>query len=409
MHNWKNLLKLLASVTAVQLIGFALLPFFSRLYSRADYGILGMLMSFVGLLTPLASMRYDQAALVARSGTRLQLLRVLGVIICLAMTTLLCLACALLTPHLGETKYAVAVPYLYIVPLTVFSSGMFSVLAAGANAEGKYGRISLASLVQGYVNNGLKVLCGWGKMGVWGFAVAFNSGMLIACSILGLRRGLVWRQGLSYYRLKVVAHHYRSFPKYTSLMVVLAMLISNILAMLLPNFYRVEDIGLITMLYMISRRPVQVYAEATGRIYARRLVEARERGEDFRPDMRRVALRLGIIALGAFVLIPYVAEPLIALVLGDEWLMLAPIVLWIVPFLAMEAMNYIFNFIPDVVRRQRAYLVVQALRLLAEVLFIGLLAPRVSFDEFIRYYFLFACAEYALINLWFYSLLDYKR
>ncbi len=406
MHNWKNLLKLLASVTAVQIIGFILLPFFSRLYSRADYGILGMLMSFVGLLSPIASLRYDQATLVAKSGHKLKLLRGLGISMCIITSSLLALICTIASPYLTHSKYSAMVPYIYIIPWTVFSSGLFSVLAAHANVEGRYGHISIASLSQGYVNNALKVICGWFKMGVWGFAVAFNSGMMIATTILGLKHSKAdYLKGISYHRLKVVAHHYRSFPQYTSWMVMTAMLITNILAMLLPNFYPVEEIGLITMLYMITRRPVQVYADTTSRIYARRLVEIQAPHKTFREDMKKVVLRLFCLAIFSFLLCPYIARPLISLVLGEQWVSLSTIIPWLIPFLFMEATNYIFNFIPDVLRKQKEYLFIQILRLISQVTFICLVAPRLPFETFICYYFIYSACEYALINLWFYRLL----
>lgn len=405
MHNWKNLLKLLASVTAVQFIGFALLPLFSRLYTKADYGILGMLMSFVGLLTPLASLRYDQAAFVACTGHRLQLLRFLGIALCLGLSLLLSIVCLIIPPWLRETSYAPTIPYLFIIPLTVFSSGMFSIIAANANAKARYGSISLASLVQGYINNGLKVICGWFSMGVWGFAVAFNSGMFLASSILGIRHRENWKRGVTLHRLRVVAHHYRSFPKYTTWMVTTAMLISNILAMLLPLHYKVEEIGIITMLYMVTRRPVQVYSDTTSRIYARRLVEANEEKRDFRPDMQKVAFRLSTGAIFALIVTPWVSEALISLVLGKEWAMLGKLIPWMIGFLLMESINYIFNFIPDALGKQRNYLVIQLIRFAVELSFISLLAPRLEFFDFIRAYFLFAAIEYALINYWFYRIL----
>lgn len=404
MHNWKNLLKLLASVTAVQLIGFILLPLFSRLYTKADYGVLGMLMSVVGLLNPLASARYDQAVFVAKTGNRLQLLRVLGIGINVLFTFTLVVLCLLAPTWLVGTSYERAIPYLFIIPLTVFTSGLFSMLAAGANAEGAYSSLSLASLLQGYINNGLKVVCGWASMGVWGFALAFNSGMAVACSLLGFQQRGEWLRGVTWRRLKVVASHYQGFPKYTTLMVTTAMLITNILAMFLPNYYKMEEIGIITMLYMITRRPAQVYSEATGRIYARRLVEYQAIGRAFLPDLHRVSVRLLGLALVGAVISPWLAEPLVSLVLGEQWVQLGKLIPWLIPFLLMESHNYIFCFIPDVLKKQRAYLLLQLLCLVAEISFISFVAPRVSFDIFLRTYFIFAAIEYGLIYLWFYRL-----
>lgn len=403
MHNWKNLLKLLASVTAVQLIGFILLPFFSRLYTKADYGILGMLMSVVGLLTPLASARYDQAIQVAKKGHRLRLLRILALSINISLTSVLIILCLLAPRWLHSTSYEVAIPYLFIIPLTVFFSGLYSVLAAGANAQGAYGNIGLASLIQGYINNGLKLICGWANMGAWGFAVAFNSGLAVACSFLGWKQHRDWFNGITRRRLALVAKHYKGFPIYTTWMITTAMLISNILAMLLPNYYHTEDIGIITMLYMISRRPVQVYSEATGRIYARRLVEVRESGHSFLQDMNKVFLRLLALSLLGGILTPWIAEPLVSLILGSNWSSLGHIIPWIIPFLLMESLNYIFCFIPDVIKKQKEYAWIQITRLCCEVLFITQLSPHLDFNTFIRSYFIFAAVEYGLIYLWFYT------
>jgi len=82
---------------------------------------------------------------------------------------------------------------------------LYSVLAAGANAQGAYGNIGLASLIQGYINNGLKLICGWANMGAWGFAVAFNSGLAVACSFLGWKQHRDWFNGITRRRLALVA------------------------------------------------------------------------------------------------------------------------------------------------------------------------------------------------------------
>ncbi len=71
----------------------------------------------------------------------------------------------------------------------------------------------------------------------------------------------------------------------------------------------------------------------------------------------------------------------------------------------MEGLHFIFDFIPDVLGRQRAFWILQTLRLLCEVGFILLLAPWMEFGTFIRAYFTFAMGTYAMIYGWFYFLL----
>lgn len=405
-HGWRSLVKMLGSVTAVQIIGFVLLPLLGRLYTKEDYGILGTIMALVGLTTILANGRYEQAISVAPTGGRLRLLRVAGIGINLTLTSLLVLLCLLAPSWLAGTDYERLTPYLLIVPMTTLGSGLFAILAATANAQGQYGSLGLATLLQGYVNNALKVVCGWRSMGVWGFATAFNTGLAVAALILGIRqRREDWLRGVTLHRVRVAMWRYRSFPKYTIGQKVVSMLSSSILPLMLPAFYGTGQIGLITMLFMITRRPVQVYSDATGRVYGRRMVQAQRQGRSFLPQMRKLSLRLLGFTTLLMITFPWVATPLVTLILGDQWTELGGIIVWMIPFLLMEGLHFIFDFIPDVLGRQRAFWILQTLRLLCEVGFILLLAPGLEFGTFIRAYFTFAMGTYAMIYGWFYFLL----
>lgn len=404
VHGWRSLAKLLGSVTAVQALGFVLLPLLGRLYTKEDYGVLGTIMAMVGITTLLANGRYDQAAVVAPNGERQRLLRVLGTGINVTLSAILTILCLLAPAWLTGTKYVQIAPYLFIVPLTTFASGLCTMLSAGANAAGRYGSLGLSGLLQGYVNNGLKVLCGWMSMGVWGFAVAFNSGLAVASATLLARDRSSLLRSVTWSRLKAVAYYYRSFPLYTIGQGIVAMLISSILPIMLPGYYEVEQIGLITMLYMITRRPVQVYSDATSRVYARRMVEAHSAGQRFTRQMNRLTARVIAFAILVLIVFPWVATPLVELVLGDQWTELGIIIVWMIPFLTMEGLNFIFDFIPDVVRRQRSFLVVQSIRLVCEIVFVLIVAPRLEFGDFIRAYFCFAMVAYALILGWFFQL-----
>lgn len=404
-HGLAGLLKLLGSVTAVQLLGFILLPWLGRLYTQDDYGLLGTIMAAVGITTLVANGRYDQAAFVAPSGNRQTLLRALAILINLSLTTVLVVLCLLAPRWLEGTSYERLSPYLMIIPLTTLGSGLVSILSAGANVRGEYARLGVAGLAQGYLNNGLKVLGGYLSMGVWGFAMAFNSGLAVSSLILGLGVGRSrhpWLRGVTPYRLRVVAGHYVSFPKYTIVQALVSMLISSVLQLTLPAYYLTAQIGLLTMLYMITRRPVQVYGDATSRVYARRMVEARASGATFAPDMRRLSLR--ILGVGVLVMLvaPWIATPLVELVIGEQWSLLGGIIVCMIPFLVVEGYSMIFDFVPDVVRRQSHYLGLQTVRLVSEIGFILVLAPRLEFGVFIRLYFGFAAVAYLLMYLWFY-------
>lgn len=403
--NRRGLLQMLASVSAIQVVGFLLLPLLGRLYTKADYGILGTLMGFVGLLTLVVNGRYDQAALIAPRGSRLDLLRALGVSINLLLTILVCIVCFVAPLWLRGSGYEHIIPYLFIIPITSSLAGLVSMFAAQANARAHYGSISLSQFFQGLVNNLLKVLCGFLGLGAWGFAIAYNASQSVAVGVL--RSGLprLSLRSISLYRLRVVAYHYRAFPLFTIGQVWIDMFVAQLLPLALPRHYRVEEIGLLTMLFMITRRPVQLLSEATSRVYARRLVAAREQGRRYVPIFLRMLARLSVLACILLCVMPWVAQGLIAFVLGEQWLELAPLVIGMIPYLLVQSAIYIFGFIPDVLGRQHSYLYVQLARLMCELGSVLLLPLYMGFNRFMLTYYALEAIALSGILFWFYTLL----
>ncbi len=403
-HDTGALIKLLSSNVAVQLLAFLLLPFLGRLYSKADYGILGILMTAVGVLTILANGRYDQATFVSheRGKGRLFLLETLGISINLVLTLITTLLCFILPPFLEGTGYADISPYLFIIPLTTFTSALFSMFAAQANVRGEYTRLSVAQGLQGIINNLLKVGLGFLSMGVWGFAIAFNFAQAIAIGIISRPKHLFSSlRHITALRLRVVAWHYRAFPMFTIGQATVEMLMGNLLIFFLPRFYDVSQIGMLTMLFMITRRPIQVFSDSISRVYGRRFVEAREKGQKFLPQM---LMLLGGITLGAIVLqlvIPYFIEDMVAWVIGEKWRGLGEIIITMIPYLLMMSGVYIFNFVPDVLSKQKNFLFIQTSRFVSHLLIVLFVPAYFDFETFLLFYYVLMAIELFLLICWF--------
>ncbi len=403
-HDTKALIKLLSSNIAVQSLAFLLLPLLGRLYTKADYGILGMLMSAVGVLTILANGRYDQATFVSheRGKGRFILLEALGLSINLSLTLITTLLCFVLPPFLVGTGYADTIPFLFIIPLTTFTSALFSMFAAQANVRGAYTRLSIAQGLQGIINNLSKVGLGFLSMGVWGFAIAFNFAQAIAISIISRPKHLLSSlKHITRHRLRVVAWYYRAFPMFTIGQATVEMMMGNLLIMFLPRFYEVDKIGMLTMLFMITRRPIQVFSDSISRVYGRRFVEAREKGQRFLPQMLRL---LGVITLGAIVvqfIIPYFIEDMVAWVIGEQWRGLGKIIITMLPYLLMMSGVYIFNFVPDVLSKQKNFLFVQTTRFLFHLLIVLFVPAYFDFKGFLFFYYVLMATELFLLICWF--------
>ncbi len=403
-HGTKSLVKLLASTTAVQILAILLLPLLGRLYTKADYGVLGMLMSFVGMLTVSANGRYEQAVFVSRERgkNRLQLLEFLGLSINTSLTLITTILCFLLPSFLKGTGYEAMSPYVFIIPLTLFTSGLYAMFAAQSNVRGEYNRLSLAQATQGFLNNFMKVGFGFLTMGVWGIAAAYNIAQAIAISIISQPKKMLANiKHCTLYRLKVVAWHYRAFPMFTIGQATAEMMMGNLLLMFLPRFYEPSKIGMLTMLFMITRRPIQVFSDSISRVYGRRFVEAREKGKRFLPEMLKVLGVLLLIALALQLTIPYFIEDLVTFVIGEQWRGLGTIIISMLPYLLMMSAIYIFNFVPDVVSKQKYFLIIQSSRFALHLLIVLFVPAFFGFKGFLFFYYTLNAIEFLLLLGWF--------
>ncbi len=403
-HGTRALLKLLTSNAFVQILAILLLPLLGRLYSKADYGVFGMLMTVVGALTVVANGRYEQATFVSheRGKGRLFLLEVLGSSINIVLTIIATLLCFVLPPLLRGTGYAETIPYLFVIPLTTFTSALFSMYSAQTNVRGEYTRLSITQALQGFINNMLKLGFGFLSMGVWGFAIAFNLAQTFAITLLCRpKQSLRQLRHVTRRRLKIVAWHYRAFPMFTIGQASIEIMMSNLLIMFLPRFYAVDKIGMLTMLYMITRRPIQVFSDSISRVYGRRFVEARAEGKAFLPQMIKL---LGItfsITILLQLTIPYFIEDLIAFVIGEQWRGLGQIISKMLPYLLSLSSIYIFNFIPDVVSKQKTYLSIQSVRFAFHLLVVLFLPTFFDFNGFLFFFYMLTATELFIVLIWF--------
>ena len=69
-----NSMKLISAGTLVQVLAFILLPVIGRIYTESEMGQITVFLSVVGVLTIVATGRYDQATIFARSKERALLL-----------------------------------------------------------------------------------------------------------------------------------------------------------------------------------------------------------------------------------------------------------------------------------------------------------------------------------------------
>lgn len=247
-----------------QLIPIAASLILSRMYSPKAYGDWGIFISYAGILTVMASGRYELAIL--------RPVKKVGALNLVVLSTSLAFAgsiCFFLLLHLlTSLKPSIIIPGLNFLPLYVFLTSLVQIYNGYANRTEQYNAIARSSISRSLTQAGSRILLG---------SLRYESG-LIAGALLGSVAG-VWsllrkihilrdiQRCFSFRYMSRLAHIYRYFPLFQMPSALLNSLSTNLPLILMAFFFSKEEIGCFSMAITLLYLPVTLISSSLGQIF----------------------------------------------------------------------------------------------------------------------------------------------
>ena len=403
---WHNSLKLITAGAFVQAVAFLLLPLIGRLYTREEIGLLSLFLGLSGVISIAGNARYDQAVLIAPKQTHSQILSAIAVRVNIWISILLIPLIYFLLPLVSETNYRNLGAYIWLLPPVVFLSGIYNLLVSYHNAEKRFESMGKSQVVQGILNNGGKVGFGFAGGGVLGLQVSY---------ILGLVGGIVslWRhvpvktiRKISTRRRRLIlAKHYGNFPRNGIIQSMVDNLSGSILVLMLPMKFTDEIVGVVAMALMLTARPLGIVSEAVSRVFCRKIIEMKEQHLSNVQYIHRFLKRYVWVVIPFVMLVIFGTKPAINIFLGEKWLPTATVIIAMVSYLPTWFLSSVFNVIPDLLFKQRAFMYLQIVLLLLQAGTILIGMKFLSFEGFLWLYFGVRTLDCLTQFTWFYLLL----
>ncbi|MBL7110726.1 MAG: oligosaccharide flippase family protein [Bacteroidales bacterium] len=363
---FKNVATLVSGTTFVQVIAIMIYPVLSRIYTPEDFGLFGLYMSIVSISAIVATGKYEMAVMLPKKDNDafnlLGLLALLAIAISLLILLVIVFFNVPLSIMLGNEQIA---PWLWFIPLSTLLVALFQGLKFYSNRHKKYKLITVANMGQSLTNSA-------GKVSIGPF-VPGPSGM-IAGTILGQLGGfLVFvvmvyknikgiRSGMSWTRMKQLAREYSLFPKYNMLQGVMNNFSSAIPVFVFNSYFTASIAGFYTIGYSLLYRPLSLVTIAFYQVLSQRIIEMNNREERIYPDIRKFLFRLLQLVVIPFILVAIFAPVIFRVVLGPEWEEAGRYTQIIVPWLFVTSLTMPLSFIPDMFRRQRKAMILDAVK-----------------------------------------------
>lgn len=300
-----------------QIIPFATSPILSRIYSPELFSVLALFLSTVNILDVFATLKYDLAVVVAQSEDDAAGTLWLCVLINLALS-LLTLAAAPLVAMLFPGFVGEDGGWIYLVPLSVFFTSLFTTLSYYNLRLNRYKRITQANIVRSVAASVLQVGLGLLGFGAYGLMLGQAGAYLVACiTLLYDARHYLPRPRLRH--IKAAANVHREFPLYTLPGTLANTLSYNLINYFLKAFFVSTQLGYYSLVNQVLSAPLTVISGAVGNVFLKKSADEASVKSLSVKTFDTITRTLSLLSVPIFAVLFVFATPILRVFLGEQW------------------------------------------------------------------------------------------
>lgn len=364
-------LTLLSGSTVVLGVAYLAQPLLRRLYTPAEFGLLDVFVSIVGVLMACASLRYEDALMQPEDEQDAASLWWLALLLMIGFTLLTGIVVIWNEPLAAFLGDAALAPWLLFVPPALFVVRLAKLAELWLTRALRFRIITTGQVSQTLTMLAIRIGAGVPPVqaGTGGLVAGYLAGYLVAGAIL-IRQ--VWRESRTVLRAafrmdRMAAHarRFRRYPLFSMPATLLSAVVMRLPFFLLLYFFDESTVGLLGLAFVVLSTPLGLVGNAVAQVFFVKAAEARRAGT---LGLLSRAVHQRLVALGMFpTLVLLVAGPdLFAFVFGEAWREGGVYVLYVGPWLYLAAVAAPLTRLFDVLELQRTDLVMSLLMFLVQ-------------------------------------------
>lgn len=396
---------LVTGTAFAQAVAVLVLPLLTRLYAPAEFSVLAVYTSFLGILGVVACLRLDIAIPLPDRDDQAASLLVLALASSAGFSLLVASVLLLFHAQISALlRIPAFVPYLWLVPVGMLLAGTYSALQFWSTRKKKFSQIAATRMTQALGGAGIQAGTGWLGMGPLGllFGQMFSGG----AGVMALARD-AWKHDKSV--LSAVTRNsmrdalwkYSRFPKYSALEALANTAGAQIPVIMIAALALGPEAGFLMLATRLMTAPMSLIGGSIAQVYLAHAPEELRAGRlgDFTSRILSGLLKTGV---GPLLFAGIVAGPVAGIVFGKEWARVGELVAWMTPWFVLQFLSSPVSMVMHVKGHQPQML---ALTLAGSVLRMGALgmAYWFSWGHFSEIYVLSGAVFYGFCCMAFYS------
>jgi len=364
----RNVITLITGTAIAQAIPVAISPILTRIYSPEDFGVFALYLSITSVISVVATGRYELAInLTSKDEDAIQVLWlscILTIITSLITLIIIVFFNESITKLLKNDQIS---NWLYFIPLTVFSSGIYQSFNYWHNRKKKYALLSKSRVVQTLNTSAVNLGVGVVKKG--------GVGGLIFGNIIGVSLSAFY---LIYYFFKrgeknvhinkkqiyVLAKRYIDFPKYDVMASFFNISSYQVVHIFFNAFFGAVTSGYFFLTQKIFLLPLTLIAGSIQDVFRMKVIEMHINKGDTRSLYLKTLKRLILLPMVPAIFIYLYSVELFTFIFGEEWRIAGEYAKILTPAFFLRFITIPLGYMFYVVEKQKYNTIAQFLLLL---------------------------------------------
>lgn len=353
----RHMATLVSGTAIAQLIGVLAAPVLSRLYTPADFGVLGTLLAITGVISVISSLKYEMAIVLESDSHKANVLQRLCLII-LSGTTLLSAAAFYCAPRWipGLTDHPELVRILPWGSLLIGLTGLYNIFCYRLNRERNYKAIAQANVVRRIATAATQIIAGFAGATSLGLVLGNGMGCLLCVGVLlPFIRQETGRIHIDAEELKATAQTHYRFAAYSAPQNLMNALSQNMPIYLLGYFFGVEVVGSYFFAMRLLQLPSMLIGQSVRRVFYKEAAVLIDSPGRLLQLFCKTTAGLSIVAIPLMIGVFIAGPNLFARVFGSEWRQAGEFTRWMVLWIGIGLINPPASTLYNVLNRQRFF------------------------------------------------------
>lgn len=319
-----DVLRLASGTASAQLIGILAAPLIARMFAPQAFGALAIFASTAGIISVVSCLRYEIAIYLPERDEDAANIAALSSVLVTGMSAATAVLVWLFgSPALRLAKLPELVGWLWLLPLNVFITGMWTILNCWNQRKRRFLRITVLQVVTRVAMVGSQIglgLAGFSSgLALIGTTVfgAFVTAAILAFQTLQDDRRL-FVSSVSWRAIKQLWIRYSRFPRFGMAAALLNSASFQLPIILLSGFFSAAVVGSYSFGLRVLRVPGMLIGTNVNRAFFPRAAEARHRGT-LGPSVESALSYLITLSFFPCFLLTLTGGSIFSLVFGSRW------------------------------------------------------------------------------------------